>query len=174
MIITLSGFMGCGKSTVGRLLQERLPEFELVDLDEFIEEGDGRTIAEIFAEDGEKAFREMEADAVECMMMVYGATGRDIILSLGGGTLMNAENAKTLMANTEIFYLRATIDTLVENLQGAEDSRPMLSGGEDLRTKIEGLMRKRAATYEKVAHHIIDTDGRDCGDVAQEIADSVR
>lgn len=164
--------MGCGKSTVGRLLQERLPEFELVDLDEFIEEGDGRTIAEIFAEDGEKAFREMEADAVECMMMVYGATGRDVILSLGGGTLMNAENAKTLMANTEIFYLRATTDTLVANLQGAEDGRPMLSGS-DLRTKVEELMRKRSATYTKVAHHIIDTDGKDCGDVAREIADIV-
>lgn len=173
MIISLSGFMGCGKSTVGRELQKIMPGFELVDLDEFIEEGDGRTIAEIFEEDGEKAFREMEADAVECMMMVYGSTGQDVILSLGGGTLMNAENAKTLQANTEIFYLRATVDTLVENLTGASDGRPMLSGG-DLRTKVTGLMKKRASTYEKVAHHILDTDGKDCAVVAEEIAQIIR
>ncbi len=164
--------MGSGKSTVGRLLQERLPDFELIDLDEFLEQGDGRSIAEIFAEDGEKAFREMEADAVECIVMVHGAMGNNIILSLGGGTLMNAENAKTLKANTEIFYLKASVDTLVENLKGAEDDRPMLSGA-DLRTKVEELMRKRAATYEKEAHHIIMTDGRDCADVADEIAKMV-
>lgn len=173
MIISLSGFMGCGKSTVGRELQAILPDFALVDLDEFIEEGDGRTIAEIFEEDGEKAFREMEEDAVECMMMVYGTTGQDVILSLGGGTLMNKENAKTLQAHSEIIYLRATVDTLVENLTGAADGRPMLNGG-NLRSKVEGLMKKRSATYEKLADHIIDTDGRDCADVAKEIAELIR
>lgn len=165
--------MGCGKSTVGRDLLALLPEFELIDLDEFIENGDGRPIAEIFRQDGEAAFRDMEADAVECLLDVYGTTGRDLILSLGGGTLTNPDVAKEIKGRTENFYLRATVETLVENLQGASEGRPMLDGG-SLEDRVKELMAKRSAVYEATASHIIDTDGRDCSDVAREIADAVR
>ena len=58
MIIALSGFMGCGKSTAGRMLAERLPDFDFTDLDDFIEEDAGMSISQIFANGGEKAFRE--------------------------------------------------------------------------------------------------------------------
>ena len=172
MIVSLSGFMGCGKSTVGRDLLELLPGFELIDLDEFIENGDGRSVAEIFREDGEAAFREMEADAVECLLDVYGTTGRDLILSLGGGTLTNPEVAAEIRNRTENFYLRATVETLVENLQGASEGRPMLDGGK-LEDRVKDLMSRRSAVYEATASRIIDTDGRDCSDVAREIADII-
>lgn len=173
MIISLSGFMGCGKSTVGKELQQLLPDFQLIDLDEFIEEGDGRSIAEIFEEDGERAFREMETDALECMMMVYPSSGQNLILSLGGGTLMKAENAKMIQAESEIFYLKASIDTLVSNLENNVEERPLLEGG-DLRKKVETLMKRRAATYEKTADHIIITDEKDFSSIAREICELIK
>lgn len=165
--------MGSGKSTVGKELQAFLPDFQLIDLDDFIEDADGRSIAEIFEEEGERSFREMESDALECVIMVNSSTDQDVILSLGGGTLMNADNAKLIKSNSELFYLKAGIDTLVANLEQSEDERPLLSGGE-LRTKVESLMKKRAATYEKTADHIIATDGRTFGDIAKEIFEAVR
>lgn len=168
MIIALSGFMGSGKSTVGRRLAELLPDFLFADLDEFIEEDAGMSISEIFGTKGEKAFREMESDALECLVMTRGCGGRDMILSLGGGTLMNGENAALVAGNCENFYLKASVETLVENLRGTGDERPLLKG-EDLRAKVERLMKERSSVYEDAADHVIVTDGMDSDGIAMEI-----
>lgn len=169
MIIALSGFMGCGKSTAGRMLAERLPDFDFTDLDDFIEEDAGMSISQIFANGGEKAFREIESDALECLLMVSSASGRDMILALGGGTLTNRDNAALVREHCENFYLKAELDTLCANLEGASAGRPMLGDGEGLRTRIESLMKKRASVYEKAADHVIVTDGRTMDEIVSEI-----
>ena len=96
-----------------------------------------------------------------------------LILSLGGGTVMTQECAEMVQENSVCVYLRASVDTLVRNLQGEAEGRPMLSGGEDLRTRIEELMTLRSATYEDVAHEIIDTDGLTVDQIADRIYKSI-
>ena len=189
MVISLNGFMGCGKSSIGRLLSE-LMGWELVDLDQFIEERTGRKIPEIFAADGETGFRAAEKEALE---MVLGlAAGKsdgdsfmdaripelaDMVLSLGGGTVTTPECAAMVRERSFCIYLRASVDTLVKNLQNDFESRPMLGkgGGQPsdlaaLRSRIEELMSARSSIYESCASLVIDTDSLSFDKIADTIA----
>ncbi len=170
MNIALTGFMGCGKSTVGTLLNELHPEFDFIDLDKFIEESDGRKIAEIFKEDGEEGFRMLETDALETLLVVNEGLGRDCIISLGGGTVTTAESRELLKEYSETVYLRASVDTLVQNLEGEDGSRPMLQSDKGLRGRIEELMAERSAIYESVADSIVDIDSKSWDEIADEIS----
>ena len=157
--------MGCGKSSVGRELS-RLLCCPFMDLDSVIEEREGRSIPEIFATEGEAAFRRMEAEALkEC---IYGPSSDKLLLALGGGTVMTEECAKIVHEKTVCIYLRASVETLMDHLAGEVDNRPMLVG--NLRTRIEELMSIRSATYEKTAHIMIDTDGKTIEEIAREIS----
>ena len=123
--ISLIGFMGCGKSSVGKELAALLPECRLIDLDTYIEESQGMSIPEIFNEYGEAAFRRMEREALNG---IFSDTGRPrAILSLGGGTVTSEECRRLIRQNTECFYLRATTETLLDNLEGHSAGRPMLA-----------------------------------------------
>ncbi len=151
--ISLIGFMGCGKSSVGKILATLLPEYRLIDLDSYIEEKRGLTIPEIFNEYGEAAFRRMEREALE---EIFRDPDRPrAILSLGGGTVTTEECRRLIRQHTDCFYLRATTGTLLANLEGHSEGRPMLnptqpveapstevsSEREALRRRIESLMR---------------------------------
>ena len=94
-----------------------------------------------------------------------------MVLSLGGGTVMNPESAELVHGKTISIYLRASIDTLVNNLAEESEGRPMLrtSQGVSLRERIEDLMSIRSRTYEETAHIIIDTDGRTIDQISSEI-----
>ena len=171
MIISLTGFMGCGKSSVGRELS-RLLCCPFMDLDSVIEEREGRSIPEIFATEGEAAFRRMEAEAG------LSRTDKKVtgILALGGGTVMTEECAKIVHEKTVCIYLKASVETLLEHLQGQAGGRPMLSSchsehieESSLRSRIEELMVLRSATYENTAHTIIDTDGMTVEDIVKNI-----
>ena len=105
--IALIGFMGCGKSSVGKLLVDRLPGYELIDLDDFIENVTCRSIPDIFREDGEKGFRELEVAALDSIFMIDGDLGRKCILSLGGGTVTTASCRQMLRENATCIYLKA-------------------------------------------------------------------
>jgi len=168
MIVSLAGFMGCGKSSVGKILSEML-RCPLIDLDTYIEETDGRTISEIFSDDGEEIFREMELFSLRDIVSTYGDSDETLVLSLGGGTLTTDECAAIVSESTKCFYLRASVDTLVENLNivGVEN-RPMLNG-HPLRERIEELMESREGIYEEYASSIIDIDGMDSRQIALEI-----
>lgn len=172
MIISLNGFMGCGKSSVGRKLSELL-SCAFIDLDSAIEEAAGRKIPEIFATDGETAFRKMELETLRNVLS--NQPQADLILSLGGGTVMTPECAEAVNDQTLCIYLRASADTLATHLEGEAEGRPMLQCGtaspdaEALRHRIEELMSIRSATYEKTAHIIIDTDGKEINHIAEEI-----
>jgi len=170
--IALIGFMGCGKSSVGIELSALMPDLELIDLDNFIEEMTCRTIPEIFKEDGEKAFREMEEDALESIFMINEDLSRRCILSLGGGTLTSLECRKLVAAHSDCFYLKASLDTLEANLKGEEENRPMLQSEKPLRERIEELMSKRAKIYERAANHVIDMDTMTYAEAAAAIAEA--
>ena len=123
--ISLIGFMGCGKSSVGKILATLLPECRLIDLDTYIEEKQGKNIPEIFNEYGEAAFRRMEREALE---EIFSDKSRPrAILSLGGGTVTSELCRQLIRQHTDCFYLRATTDTLLDNLEGHSDGRPMLN-----------------------------------------------
>lgn len=178
MIISLTGFMGSGKSSVGRRLSALLC-CSFADLDPVIEESEGRSITEIFATDGEKAFRRMEMETLQDLISQYSKpdTERtaDLVLALGGGTVMTQECADMIRSHTFCIYLRATVDTLTSHLVNEAGNRPMLTaqGGSDeeaLRKRITELMDIRSFTYEKNAHIIIDTDGRSIEEISDLIA----
>ena len=193
--------MGCGKSSVGRRLSELLC-CPFMDLDQVIEEREGRTIPEIFSQDGEATFRQMELDALKQIIAemhktsLRGAQQRgnlfhsyptqvtarrntkesvSLILALGGGAVMTAECAEIVHSETKCIYLRASIDTLIEHLEGQTGNRPLLSQEVTaLRDRITDLMGKRASTYEKTAHVMIDIDGKSIEAVASEIISIIR
>ena len=166
MIITLTGFMGCGKSSVGRCLSELLC-CPFMDLDAVIEESQGRIIPDIFAAEGEAAFRQMEVEALS--RIIEAQQLRDnVIVALGGGTVMTPECAEIVREKTHCIYLRASVDTLVSHLENEAAGRPMLQGA-SLRSRIEELMALRSSTYEATAHDVIDTDGKTVEEVAAEI-----
>ncbi len=167
MIISLTGFMGCGKSSVGRELS-RLLCCPFMDLDSVIEDNAGRTIPEIFASDGESAFRQMEKDTLREAV----AQPSSIVLALGGGTVTTNECAEMVHEKTLCIYLRASVDTLVNNLSYQAEGRPLLRG--DLRKRIEELMALRSSTYEKTAHIVIDTDGKTIEEIASELSAAIK
>ena len=183
--ISLIGFMGCGKSSVGKILATLLPECRLIDLDTYIEEKQGKNIPEIFNEYGEAAFRRMEREALE---EIFSDKSRPrAILSLGGGTVTSEQCRQLIRQHTDCFYLRATTDTLLDNLEGNSDGRPMLnptqpveapstevsSEREALRHRIESLMQTRSPQYLATANHIIDIDGLSFTQIAEAVEDNI-
>lgn len=183
--ISLIGFMGCGKSSVGKILASLLPDCHLIDLDTYIEEKQGKNIPEIFNEYGEAAFRRMEREALE---EIFSDPDRPrAILSLGGGTVTSGQCRQLIRRHTDCFYLRATTDTLLSNLEGHSEGRPMLnptqpveapstevsSEREALRRRIESLMQTRSPQYIATAHHIIDIDGLSFAQIAEIIKEAV-
>lgn len=157
--------MGSGKSSVGRSLSHRL-DCPFIDLDEYIENKAGKTVSEIFAENGEKEFRRME---LEFLKEVISSSKEDktLVLSLGGGTVTIPEAAEIVSGNTDCWYLKATVDTLVSHV-GTGKGRPILEG-QSLHAKLSALLEKRGPIYEKTAHHIIVTDGLTVRDVVSDI-----
>ena len=134
--ISLIGFMGCGKSSVGKILASLLPDCHLIDLDTYIEEKQGKIIPEIFNEYGEAAFRRMEREALE---EIFRDPDRPrAILSLGGGTVTSGQCRQLIRRHTDCFYLRATTDTLLSNLEGHSEGRPMLNPVQPVR--LDALM----------------------------------
>ena len=170
MIISLIGFMGCGKSSVGRELS-RLLCCPFMDLDDVIVQREGRTIPDIFATDGEAAFRQMELQNLQDIIL---SEAKDLaVLALGGGTVMTKECREIVMEKTVCIYMKAEVETLMEHLEGQTEGRPMLSGT-CLRQRIEELMQRRAAVYEETAHHIIATDGMSVEQVGMKIRETLK
>jgi len=134
--VILIGFMGCGKTTVGLRLSYRLRR-TVTDTDKEIEKEEKRTISDIFATDGEAYFRKAET---ECLRKMIGGTENQII-SVGGGLPMREENRRLLKKLGQVFYLRATAQTIYERLKD-DTTRPLLQG-EDPFTKIRTLLQER-------------------------------
>ncbi len=163
-ILALVGFMGAGKTCIGRLVADLLG-WSFTDTDSEIVRSQGRSIARIFADDGESRFREIEAEIVR-----RAVAGRRRVVALGGGAVAWGDTLERLLRSSMVVYLRATPDTLRARLASEDDSeRPFLVGGEFP----EDLLARRVPIYEK-ADIIIDTDGRTPAEVAEAVRARVR
>lgn len=152
--IILIGFMGCGKSSIGRFLEKKHGH-KLIDTDDYIEKQQNRSINDIFATEGEEYFRNLET---QCIRELIDKSENGLVIAVGGGLPMRNENQALLKELGKVVYLRATEDTLVDRLTG-DSKRPLLKGG-DLRNKIQDLFARRETTYINLADLIVDTD--DC------------
>ncbi len=157
--IVLVGFMASGKSVVGEALS-RLAGMPLVDADGEIERRAGRPIRQIFQEDGEAAFRDLERQVIADL-----CAGAGQVIAAGGGAFVDAGNRDAMLAGGAVFCLSARPETILDRLSqapgdGAEatgaDGRPMLAG-DDLGARVESLLAQRAEAYA-LAHHTIETD----------------
>jgi shikimate kinase len=145
--IVLIGFMGAGKSTVGRQLARRLG-MPFFDSDAVIEQAVGRRVRDIFAEDGEQQFREIEHRTVTQLLR-----GERAVVALGGGAVEDART-QTLLAEAEVVYLHVDYAVALERVRSDGD-RPMLQ-----RSDLDEVYAARIPTYERVATVTIETDGR--------------
>ena len=161
--IILIGFMGCGKSSVGKALSEAL-NCSRVDTDTMIEEQAGRKISDIFRESGEEYFRELETKALEQLMHVQEQN----VIAVGGGLPVRPVNREYLKKLGRVVYLTAEVETLTERLQG-DDTRPLLQG-EELQKRIRELMDARGEIYDSVADERIATDGKSVLQIVKELS----
>ncbi len=159
MTISLTGFMGCGKSSTGRALAERLGA-RFVDLDAEIVARTGRSIPDIFREGGEAAFRAAELEALRAVLDGADAAGVTV-LALGGGTLTVPAAREIILAETECVWLRTRLETIRERLGDADASRPLFADA-------DALFSAREPVYAQ-APHAVDTDGRSPGEVADAV-----
>ena len=164
--LTITGFMGTGKSTVGCILAERLGR-RLVDMDERIEADFEKPIAQIFADDGEEVFRQAEARLCQTL-----ARESDLVIATGGGTLVSEENRQALESSGPVVCLTAGVDTVLERVETFED-RPLLPGDrEEKRSNIERLLLSRRDAYGQIPLRV-PTDGISPDIVAERVLDTL-
>jgi shikimate kinase len=164
--IFLVGFMGAGKTTVGRALSRRLGlPFE--DLDERIQQREGKTIERIFRESGEAGFRKAETAALREVLADFRlSTG---VVALGGGAFVQPENAALIeQVKAHSIFLDAPVDELLRRCDGENKERPLRQDAKQFRE----LYEKRRLSYMKAAIRI-DTDGKDVDAIAAEVACSL-
>ncbi len=160
MNIVLTGFMGTGKTAVGRHLAAEL-KAKFVDVDIAIAEKAGRSIKDIFTGDGEAAFRKEESAVIQEV-----AAQDKTVIATGGGALMDHANRENLAKKGILVCLTARMGTLLERLKD-DQTRPLLAG-ESLEQRVERLMTERQAIYNLCPIQV-DTDGKTIAQVADEI-----
>ncbi len=148
-IIVLSGFMGCGKTTVGKILSA-ITGYKFIDLDEFIEDKLSAKICDIFAKHGENYFREEETSALKDILF---SNENNIVLSLGGGAIINSVNAEIIRENGTVFYINLPFETCYERIY-CDKNRPLASSGD--KNALFEKFCSRENTYKKTAHFIIN------------------
>ena len=157
----LVGFMGCGKSTMARILSEKTGA-ELIEMDETIEKEAGMSINEIFEKHGEPYFRDLESQLVERIMKKGGA-----VVSCGGGAILREENVSNMKKNGKIVYFSATPETIFKRVRHSTN-RPLLNGNMNVEY-ISALMGKRLPLYEKAADITIVVDEKNKQEVVAEL-----
>ena len=161
--VVLVGPMGVGKSTVGQLLAERLG-VGYRDTDDDIVAEQGRTIAEIFVDEGEPAFRAIEKAAVRRALAEH-----DGVLALGGGSILDADT-RALLAGQQVVYLSMDVEEAVKRT-GLNAARPLLAVNP--RKQWRELMEARRHLYESIATAVVATDGRSPEEVTQNALDAL-
>ena len=160
MMITLTGFMGSGKTTVGKVLADFLG-CPFLDLDDLVVKKAGKSIPDIFTQDGEPVFRQLEAQLLRKTIEKY-AEGT-AVLALGGGAVLAPASASLLHEKTVCIYLRVSLETILQRLAGETAGRPLADDA------LASRLAEREPIYEKTAHVILDTDGLSPDEVADEI-----
>jgi len=151
--------MGAGKTTVATLLAEAW-DVPVRDTDADIEAAEGRSISEIFVDDGEDHFRTLEVAAVADALAEHHG-----VLALGGGAVLDARTLE-LLAGQRVVFLRVGLSDAVKRV-GLGVGRPLLLG--NVRARIKALLDERTPVYESVATHVVETDGRTPDEIAGEV-----
>ncbi len=163
--IVLVGFMGTGKSAVGRLLARRLDR-SFVDLDERIARRAGKSVAQLFAQEGEAGFRKREAQEVD-----WASRLENHVIATGGGVMLQEENVRRLKEKGILVCLSARPDIIIQRTLSTLPSRPLLKG-QDLGSRVQDLLALRAPFYAK-ADLTVDTSERSVQEVAEEILEKL-
>jgi 3-dehydroquinate dehydratase type I len=156
MVVVLVGFMGAGKTTVGRMMAERLGQ-PFVDSDVLIEQRLGREIRDIFRTEGEPYFRQLEHDTVAGLVRGPGA-----VIALGGGAVEDPRT-RAVLRNARVVYLRVSYDEALARVK-SDEFRPMLH-----RPDLDEVYKRRLSAYEDISVLTVDTDGRRPDAVALEV-----
>lgn len=158
--IVLCGFMGSGKTTVGKCLAQKL-NIQFVDMDCEIERIAGMTVPEIFENFGEPHFRALESRVCEEL-----GKKSNLVIAVGGGAILKSENQKALSNNGIIIYLEVSVNTIISRLKH-DKSRPLLNQ-QNKADVINNLMQQRLPIYQKAADLIVNAQGH-----PEQIADKI-
>ena len=165
--IALIGFMGTGKTTVGKALAEKLGK-EFFELDLLIEKKAGKTIPAIFKEDGEISFREFEIDVAKEVSQL-----RNAVIACGGGVILNKINIDRLRKDAVIVYLTASTRVILRRISRDTDERPLLAVANPALT-IKDLLRFRRPFYERAADVTVNTSRLDIDSVVRQITAKIK
>ena len=152
--IALIGFMGTGKTAVGRALSEKLGK-RFIELDPLIEQKAGKTIPEVFQEDGETVFRELEITVTK-----EAAREKEAVIACGGGVVLNKINIDRLKKEAVIVYLTASPKVILKRTLHDDEERPLLKAADPAQT-IRELLRFRQPFYKRAAEITINTSRLD-------------
>jgi len=164
--IALIGFMGTGKTVVGKLLAEKFGK-GFIELDMEIEKTAGKSIPDIFRDDGEIHFRDLEIEAVKQI-----AGKKNVVIACGGGIVLNMVNIFRLKQECVIVCLTAAPEVILQRVSGDKDNRPLLASA-DRKNKIKELLEFRLPFYDRAADITIDTSGNDAPGVVQKIINAL-
>lgn len=166
MIVILIGYMGSGKSAIGKKISKKM-NMDIVDLDDYIEEGENLTIPEIFDEKGEVYFRKKEREYLKKLL----ESKQDRIISLGGGTPCYGDNMELILkASPYVFYLKASIDTLLKRLVEGKEHRPLIKNiNDDELPEFIGKHLFERNFYYMQSHEIVNVDNITRKEVAANI-----
>ena len=158
--IVLIGMMGSGKTTIGKLLGEKLT-LRSIDIDVIIEQNEKRTVSEIFQNEGEKYFRNIERETIK-----KNFTNKDVIISLGGGAFEDQLTQELLLKNSTVIYLKTSPNIILERIKN-NTNRPLLRNQMTVE-KIQSIILQRQKNYE-LANITILTDNKNTDKIVEEI-----
>jgi shikimate kinase len=165
--IVLIGYRGTGKSTIGRILADRLG-LPMVSTDEEIVRLAGATIPEIVERHGWDHFRDLESSVIERV------TARGVqVLDCGGGAVLRVANRERLRENGVVVWLRASVKEIADRIR-TDDQRPSLTGARSFVDEIEQVLKEREPIYQESCHFLMDTDGRHPDEIASTILKELR
>ena len=166
--IVLVGLMGSGKTTVGKRIAQELG-YSFVDSDDVVATAAGKSVREIFAQDGEATFRRYESDAIRSVLTNGTAS---VVLATGGGAVISSEN-RSLMSEeaSHVVWLDASVEELVVRTKSGT-ARPLLDG--DAAATLQALSSQRSAWYDEVATVRIDTRGKPVTRVCSAVLEAIR
>jgi len=165
--IALIGFMGTGKTAVGKALAEKLGR-KFVELDSLIEQKAGKSIPDIFQQDGEIAFRELEMRVAEEV-----ANKKKAVIACGGGIVLNKINIDRLRQQSRVVYLTASPEAILKRVSSEEGQRPLLEV-DNPTLAIREMLSFRKPFYERAADITIDTSKLDINSVAEQIINKLK